>query len=341
MKPIKLEPNRLGRNYRGGRTLAEFRNIADGGDDAPEDWIASMTAVFDSHRLGPSRLPGGRLLREATVANRDAFFSKEHLRRFGSDSALLVKLLDAGERLPVHCHPNREFARKYFESRLGKTEGWVILSTTGEDPAVYLGFEREVDRATLAGWIERQDREALLAALNRVPVRAGDTFFVPGGLPHAVGEGVFMVELQEPTDFTVLLEWEGYEADGAAGWHLGLREHALEAVDTSAWTPERLEGLRRERPGAREARPGVSVLFPPEADAFFRAERIQPNPTAPLPAEFSVLVVVLGFGELQFPDGTVVPISRGDTVLVPYSAGECQLAGLLDVVRCLPPDPAA
>ena len=65
----------------------------------------------------------------------------------------------------------------------------------------------------------------------------GDRVLVPAGMPHAIGRGILLVELQEPTDFSVLLEWEGFAIDGRAEGHLGLGfDVALGCVDRAGWS---------------------------------------------------------------------------------------------------------
>ena len=56
--------------------------------------------------------------------------------------------------------------------------------------------------------IEEQDSDAILACFEKIPIKPGDVFMVPGGMPHAIGEGVFMIEIMEPTDFAVRIEFE-------------------------------------------------------------------------------------------------------------------------------------
>ena len=67
----------------------------------------------------------------------------------------------------------------------------------------------------------------MLGGLRRVPVSAGDALLVPGGTPHAIGAGILLVELQEPTDFSVLMEMDtfglGGNDDGAPRPRLGVR----------------------------------------------------------------------------------------------------------------------
>ena len=76
--------------------------------------------------------------------------------------------------------------------------------------AVWLGFARAVSEDELARWVEEQDADAMLAALNRVPVSAGDEIFVPAGMPHAIGGGILLLELQEPSDLSLLLEGDRF-----------------------------------------------------------------------------------------------------------------------------------
>jgi mannose-6-phosphate isomerase len=339
MKPIQLGPNQPPRFYRGGSGIAKLRGSPWSECFAPEDWVASTTTLFGRPSDGLTRLPDGQLLRAAIAADPIGYLGRAHTERYGPDPALLVKLLDAGERLPVHCHPGRDFAHRHLGCRYGKTEAWIVVGTAGPGATVHLGFRRPVDTATVAGWVSAQDTDVLLGALNRVEVTSGDAILVPAGLPHAIGAGVLLVELQEPTDLSVLLEWDGFALDGAAEGHLGLGpELALSCLDTSGWDRTRLAGLcRAAGPPVR----GAPVrLLPPQADGFFRAERIRPNGKAvTLAPSFAVLVVLDGAGWLVTEEGAKCPLRRGDTVLVPHGAGRAEVWGPVDAIRCLPPDP--
>jgi mannose-6-phosphate isomerase len=294
--------------------------------------VGSTTSTFGCDGPGLSRLDDGRLLRDAIRDDPQGFLGPDHLSKFGPDPGLLVKLLDPDQRLPVHCHPDRRFSGRHLGLRYGKTEAWIVIATRTADPTVYLGFRGPIGRQRLAAWVDRQETDQLLGAVNALTVRAGDTVFVPAGIPHAVGPGILIVELQEPSDLSILMEWKNLDIDGAREGHLGLGfSTALNAVDRTPWPAERLSGLINAG--------SSGSLFPKEADAFFRADR--PPPGAPLDAGFSILIAVSGKGRLRTANGDDLDLGRGETVLLPYSAGAAQLEGDLEVIRCRPPQPDA
>jgi mannose-6-phosphate isomerase len=318
-----LGPNQMRRFYRGGKRIEAFRGLPPADDDAPEDWVASTTTVHGEDELGLSRLEDGTRLVDVFARDPEAFFEPAHRETFGSDPTILIKLLDAGERLPVHFHPDDGVAARALGSPQGKTEAWVILDAEA-DASVHVGFARDIGKDELAKMVAAQDADALLGELNHVPVKAGDSIFVPAGLPHAIGEGILLLELQQPSDLSLLLEWRGMSQADA---FLGLEPAAgLSALTRSRVSPPDLEHLRERR--------GAS-LFPPEADRFFRAELISGG--ARLQPSFSVLVCCAGEGVLASESFDPVAVRRGSTILVPFAAGATQLIGSCDAVRCRPP----
>jgi mannose-6-phosphate isomerase len=335
-RPLLLPANYVARFYRGGSRLGAFRGQPAGEYDG-EDWVGSTTAAYGAtDGLGLSRLAGGGLLADAVEADPQGFLGAAHVAAFGTGTELLVKLLDAGERLAVHYHPTRGFAREHLGCAHGKTEAWLVLDAP-PDAVVYLGFSREVPSEEVRGWVERQDGAAMLAALNRIPVGPGDAVLVPAGVPHAIGAGVFLVELQEPADWSLMLERDGYEVDSASSdWRLGLDlDLALSAVDRTAWTGDRLAALRL--PAPVPLAPGVERLLPEAADPFFRAQSV--TGPADLEPSFSVLVGTEGTLHLESETGHGVDLAAGQTYLLPFGTGHCHATGTGRAIRCLPPLP--
>lgn len=323
--PSNRPPERF---YRGGRRISDFRGEPPAGDHEPEDWVASVTTLAGESRLGLSTLPDGRVLADAIVADPLEWLGGAHVSRRGADPMLLVKLLDAGQRLPVHAHPPRDFAHHHLGRAHGKAEAWYILQG-GE---VHLGFVRDVSVIELFGLVEQRDADRMLGLLHRVSVAPGDVVYVPPGVLHAIGEGVLLVELQEPEDLSILVEWAGFDLDGARDGHLGLGfPVALQAVERRGRSVEEIARL------VRPAGVGESVL-PAEADPFFRLERAVVDGDVELERGFAVVVVTDGSLTLETADG-VLAMPRGTTALAPYAAGPLRISGSGELLACRPPRP--
>ena len=323
---VKLPPNPIRHFYRGGPAIAELRGIDVGGDHSPEEWIGSASTLFGESERGLSRMPDGGLVRDALAADPEGWLGAAHAARFGASPALLVKLLDAGERLPVHHHPDHPFAHEHLGRDFGKTEAWIVLAAR-DGAEVAVGWREDVADETLRAWVDDQDHDALLGALNPVAVSAGDAVFVPAGVPHAIGDG-------DPHR-------------RAPGAHRPLG-------------PARVGRLRDRRRAGRDARPRVgrrarAASSEPRATrrpcaahaatapspsscraaaaAFFSAQRVAPDGgSVQLPAGFAVVIVVEGAGTLAGLD-----VARGDALLVPHAAGPIRVDGDLVAIACRPP----
>ncbi|HEX7291323.1 MAG TPA: class I mannose-6-phosphate isomerase [Conexibacter sp.] len=338
--PHRLDDNRIPPLYGGGARIDAFR-VSAGPVCGPEDWVGSVWelptyfAAAGRDDWGLSRLPDGQYLRDAIAADAEGWLGAPLAAAAGGTPGVLVKLLDAGERLPVHFHPTRPFARRHLGSAYGKTEGWAIIDAE-PGAAAWLGFRNDVSLETLREWVATQNSDAMLAAMNRHDVSAGDAIYVPAGVPHAFGPGILLCELQEPTSFSIHMEHVSYGMDDdvatlGLGW-----ETALEGVELRAMADE-VDGMwsaaweAHSGPGGR-----ADHLFPREALPFFDAQRVAVRGKLELLPSFGVLVVLRGEGRLLVQDGEHDMVA-GETWIVPHGAGPVQLAGELDALLCLPP----
>lgn len=189
----KLRDNRVLRSYLGGKRISSFLNQV--GEDGyyPEDWTASVVKALN---------PGSKVLNEGLGCLEDGTMVKDVIK---GEMRCLVKLLDSSERLVIQVHPTRQFAEQYFNSKYGKTECWYFLNCE-ENAYVYLGFKKGITPEKWKEAFEKQDSSLMLSLLNKVPVKKGDCIFVDGGVPHAIGEGCFMIEVQEPSDLMGVVE---------------------------------------------------------------------------------------------------------------------------------------
>ncbi|KID83085.1 proteinrelated to Mannose-6-phosphate isomerase [Metarhizium guizhouense ARSEF 977] len=107
MAPIVVPENQPEKRfYTGGARVAAFRSKPPCSSHQPEDWVSSTTCCFATASIGYSRLPDGTLLTDAVSSEPEKWLGAEHLVKYCAGTKILVKLLDAGQRLPVHAHPH-------------------------------------------------------------------------------------------------------------------------------------------------------------------------------------------------------------------------------------------
>lgn len=215
---FKLPPNRVRRNYRGGAGIDLLHGIEKGMDnDCPEEWIGSMVeAVNPGLSLIPGEglsvvetLVGQRYLRDIVDEDK-VFYLGEDVRPDGSwQLSFLFKILDSAMRLHVQAHPSSEFANRVLKKPYGKLECYYILGVReGQDPYIRLGFQHAPSRWEWKRIMEEQDISAMDACFEKIPVAMGEVWYIPGGMPHAIGEGITLLEIMEPSDLVVRCEYE-------------------------------------------------------------------------------------------------------------------------------------
>ena len=328
--PAKLPSNQFDHFYRGGDRIGALRH-GPGGPMRPEEWIGSVTTRFGAAEQGLSKLPDGAYLKDAIASDPIGWLGEEHFSHFGLSIEVLVKLLDPDQRLPVHFHPNKAFAKAHLGLDHGKTEAWIIL----EAPAgagVGLGFKERQNKDELLELVRSQDSSALLASLRRSEVSVGDAIFVPAGVAHAIDSGIFVLELQEPTDLSALLEWEGFAVDGTKDGHLGL---GFETV-TDALMLDPLSDAEFNSLVMRNVFSGglLRSVLPIKADGYFRAH-LAPG-VGDFESGFAIGLVLDGTGEIIFANAPTMQINKGDALVIPHAAGAYSVTGA-NVIICRPP----
>jgi len=360
-KPIKLLENRVWRTYSGGKLIDEWKGVSNPTDsEYPEEWVASTVRAKNAGREhiadeGLSKLileDGSEItLQEVINFEPKLFLGKKHAKKYGANPAVLVKILDSAERLSIQVHPDKEFAKKEFNSNFGKTEAWYIVGgrqINGVEPYVLLGFKEGVTRESWRDLFLKQDREGMIESLHKITVKQGDVFLINGGVPHAIGSGCFLIEIQEPTDYTLRVERitpAGYRVPDSA-CHQGLGfdklfdcfnyETANYEENISKWKVEP-EVIRVEQ-GGRE-----TVLIGTKNTSCFRMHSIDVvNKITGLNTEtFCIAVVLEGEGSI-FTDNCQIKVKQGDEFFIPaaienitwYNEGQ----GEMKVILCYPPD---
>lgn len=121
----------------------------------------------------------------------------------------VVEAGNSAMRLALQAHPDRSYAKKYLNSSWGKMECYYILDVREYiEPYIYLGFQHAPTRAEWKGMVETQDLEAMGRCFEKIKVGKGEFWYIPAGLVHAIGEGITMLEIMEPSDWVIRCEFE-------------------------------------------------------------------------------------------------------------------------------------
>ena len=322
-RPVFFRGNRTFRVYLGGKLLSEMKGEEPVDGFFPEEWICSPVRAVNP---GREEIFEGVSLCEEDGKPFDELLREERELCLGDrqDLGILVKYLDSGIRLPMQVHPTREQARELFGSPYGKTEAWLILGTR-PGASIYLGFSREVTREELAEAVEksREDREIMTSFVNRVPVKEGDVFLVKAGMIHAIGAGCLILEIQEPTDFTVQPEhWCGDYRLNDREMYCGLTpEQGLGCFNYSLWGPKTVEDSRLIPRVLTETDEWTEeeLIGPEDTDCFTLRRFTLRKGSYTLTDPASVWICTEGEGTLVW-DGGRREIRRGDYWFLPAAA---------------------
>ena len=232
-QPVFFKKNRVYRVYKGGLGFSDL--VGDGSVDGtfPEEWLASRVKAINPVYFGE---------RDGVSVTTDGYFFDDLLAEFpdlltgNRKYDCLVKFLDSAIRLPMQVHPTKEFAKKHFGSPYGKTEAWLVLATR-PGAKIYFGFNRNISKNELSELETKSetDKNIMESVLNGVDAKVGDVYIINAGLIHAIGAGCTILEVQEPTDFTIQPErWCGDYHIGYEEEYIGLsKEVALDCFDYS------------------------------------------------------------------------------------------------------------
>ena len=257
---ITFTQNRVWRTYTGGRILDEMISKAEPQDSHfPEDWIGSTTQAIN---LGREEISEG--LSEAFINNEyikfdqlikkdpEYFLGKKHVAAFDLNPMLLVKYLDSSVRLHFQAHPTAEFAQQHLNSKCGKAEAYYVLSAREgiDDPYIYLGFQQPPSREAFKEMIEKQNIAQMENCFEKIKIAPGDCFYIPGGMPHAIGEGVLIIEIMEPSDLAVRFEFEksGYTMPEEARFMKKGLDFCLDVFDYQQYSVQDIINNQKQSP---------------------------------------------------------------------------------------------
>ena len=236
--------------------------------------------------------------------------------KFGvSDFPLLIKLIDAGDRLSVQVHPDDAYAKR-IENGCGKTEMWYIVEAEAGAELI-LGLKEGVNAADFAKAVTEGKTDA---ALRHVPVHAGECYFIPAGLVHAIGRGILLAEIQQNCDCTYrVYDYERRDSQG------NLRElHIQKALDViRSFSEAEIEAARYSHAVKGERNEELLAHC-----GFFRVKKwsLHGRRLIPDAGHMRHVLIIAGEGVLEC-NGVAYPITRGESWLLPATLSELSVSG--------------
>jgi len=247
----------------------------------------------------------------------------------GPHFPLLTKFIDASGSLPVHLHADDEAARRLEGQPNGKTEAWHILHAAPGATAL-CGVKAGVTADHLRAALQAQDFDAVL---RRLPVRAGETLYVPGGTLHSFGPDTLVYEIEQTSDIQQhAMRWN--MEDGSPVGDAEHRSH-LDMLMRQA----DLETRPDFTPGLSIAvGDGVERVFLC-AGPYFALERWRAGTAEPLRRSFATAQILSNVGApvRVRTGGWSEELGRAETLVLPAACGEVEITGPADVLfGCLP-----
>jgi len=354
---VVFAPNEVWRVYTGGKMFRELRGQADARDCYyPEDWIASMTRADNPPRDGAPALEGLSIMRGTNVPFAllvelfpQIMLGERHYQKFGATTRVLAKFLDSAVRLPIQAHPDDQLAQRLFDSPVGKTEAWIIVGTRkiGDlEPYILLGFKPGIDPREFRKMVLAQDIQGQIETLHRIRVNPGEAYLVTGRTAHAIGAGVFMIEVQQPSDLVIHTERKCVEVEipeekchMGLGWDKGLEvfDYRDETLD-EVMARTRLQAQVVEQQAAGQ----VLQLIGYQKTLHFASRSISVAPAGKLAMRnerFYAAAVVGGSGRVRW-DGGDVELRAGDAFFVSNAVAEHEYgadAARLEIITAEPP----
>lgn len=334
-KPVFFERNRVGRVYTGGKLFHEFFGDAPEDGFLPEEWIASSVVALNKEMASPkegvSKVKGEEVFFDELLGR----YPYEMLGTSGK-MRILVKILDSAVRLPAQAHPDKAFSRKHFDSEYGKTESWIVLGTRPE-AKIYFGFRDGVDEKNFTEAIDlsETDKDAMERLMEYIEPEVGDVFLVPARTVHAIGAGCLILEVQEPTDFTIQPErWCDEYKLSDREMYIGLsRDNAVSCFDFGKAPDTKLTPTVVKDTGGVKIE---KVISEKDTDCFV-INRITLNGgdcILDINDSYGVYIVTDGKGKIV-GEGYEREIKKGDYFFVPaLSMGKYSLTGTIEVIEC-------
>ena len=306
-----MEPLKLGMITKkiiwGGERLAHEYGKGTPGEKIAESW--ELTDRADGVNTIVGGTFDGMLLSDYLNAHKDEVKKGWDGERF----PLLIKLIDAEADLSIQVHPDDEYAAEHTTD-LGKTEMWYIVDAAPDARIIY-GLKKKYSAAEVRAAIENGTLEELM---NYVPVKKGETYFIPSGMVHAICRGILIAEIQQNSNITYRVY--DYNRRGADG---KLRELH---VDDALAVIDKIEDPSAVRADANDELGIIAKC------GYFTVYHFEKAFAMTATEESFVHLLCLGGEAVITWNGGKMNIKKGESVYIPAGFGEFAVSEGADIV---------
>lgn len=298
--PLKFTPVILDKIW-GGNWLRSLLNKKTKSDRAGESW--EISGVEGNISVVSEGFLKGNNLQELIEIYMGDLVGDIVYELFGTEFPLLIKFIDANDKLSIQVHPDDNLAAKRHNS-FGKTEMWYVIEAE-KNAEITVGFNRKI---TKEEYIKHLHNKVLENILNVETVKEGDVFFLPAGRVHAIGAGILLAEIQQTSDITYRIY--DYDRPDETGKMRELHtEQAVDAIDFNHYESYKTFYDKKQNEP-------VNLAF----CKYFTTNFYEIN--KPLERDyfsidsFVILICTDGGFEMKYQDG-FIKVMKGETILIP------------------------
>ena len=296
----------------GGEKIVPFKHLHSDMKQVGESW--EVSGIPGSETVVSEGEYAGLSLNEVVAQMKERLLGKANYQRFGNEFPLLVKFIDARHNLSIQVHPDDDTAQRHGKQR-GKTEMWYVLDSDA-DAFLYNGLKKNI---TLDEYQAMVSEGTICDALASYSVHEGDVFFIPAGRIHSIGQGTFLVEIQQTSDVTYRIY--DFKRRDKNGHYRQL--HTREASESINFTV--LPDYQTHYSPKKNERVAL-ISCPFFTTAVYDIDKPMTIDYSQLDS-FIILVGVKGSGTITDNQGNSTTLNAGETILLPALTQEVKVAG--------------
>lgn len=308
--PLKFKPILKEKIWGGKRIETALGHHLGTMDHCGESW--EISGIVDDESIIENGFLAENNLNELLEIYLTELVGEANYEKYGLGFPLLIKFIDAQDDLSVQVHPDDDYAKKKFGQN-GKTEMWHVIAAE-PDSGLYVGFKKAI---TQEEYKHAVSAGTLPELLQFYPVKAGDTFMIPAGVVHAIGKGVLLAEIQQPSDITFrIYDWGRVDEEGNAR-----TLHTQEAFD-AIHANQNVDNFKIDYT------PSLNHTVKLVRSAYFNTSLLefdQPLNKTFVEVDSFIIYICLEGGFYMLYDHDKMEVKKGDVILIPAEMDEVQL----------------